>query len=169
MPRTSVTAYDSQDTATRELTVPALDVANNYSLLERDTEEGTTVLNNLMGDPSLQEFVSYKYSPLNKVSTHPKMKSVYDPSTKDGYQIVIKDEWIRRITETDGTVHDDPEVVYLVYRTTRGNVIDDGTAVVSPLMRIIGAAMSLGEDTDALSTDMLDRLIHGTTIPKDVR
>lgn len=175
MSRTTVTAFDSQTKQNVTLEIPAINLASDYSILERDVTSGSTVLSNITADPSLQEFISYKYGNINKVSVHPKLKAVYEPSTKDGYQIVAKDEWINRTTETDGTIHDDPEAIYVVYKTTRGANIVDGEDVLGRLIRLVGVAAKVkaasnakaNDTTYELDPDMLDRLIHGVTKPAD--
>lgn len=171
MSRTTITAFDNQTSQNVTLQIPVVDLAQDYSILERDVQAGATVLSNIASDPALQEFISYKFTDLKSVSVHPKMKAIYEPSTKDGYQIVAKDEWINRTTETDGTIHDDPEAIYVVYKTTRGANITDGDDVLGRLIRLVGvaakvvASQALGDPTYTLDSDMLDRLIHGVTKP----
>lgn len=172
MSRVTTTAFDSQTTQNVTLAIPVVDLSTDYSILERDITAGSTVLSNISSDPNLQEFISYKFGNIKEVSVHPKMKAVNEPTTKDGYQIVAKDEWIARTTETDGTVHDDPESIYVVYKTTRGANVVDGSEVLSRVLRLLGVAAKVKAASNAkndvtyeLDPDMLDRLIHGVTKP----
>lgn len=167
MSRTTVTAFSNATTQNVTLAIPVVDIAQDYSILERDVANGSTTLSNISSDPNLQEFISYKYGPIKDVQVHEMMKPVNDPTTKDGFQMVAKDEWIARTTETDGTVHDDPESIYLVYKTTRGANVVDGADVLSRVLRLLGAAAPVkgSSGSYSLDSDMLDRLLHGVTKP----
>lgn len=169
MSRTTVTAFDNATKKSISLQIPVVDIAQDYSILERNTEAGQTVLSNISSDPTLQEFISYGYGSLKEVRVNPKMVPVYPPTTEDGFQFVIKDEWIERTTETDGTVHDDLCQEYHVFKTTRGANYVDGTDILPRFLRNLGIAASVVESstpgTYELSTDTLDRLLHGVTKP----
>lgn len=167
MSRTTVTAHDSDTTQNVTIAVPVVDIQNDYSILERNVADGETVMTNIGSDPSLMELISFKQGPLKEVFVHDKLEAIYPPSTVNGYQIVAKDEWIARTTETDGTVHDDPESIYILYKTTKGANVVDGSDVLSRVIRLLGVAAPVKSSGGSyvLDSDMLDRLIHGVTKP----
>lgn len=163
-------AFDNQTLVSRTFSVPALDVAANYSRLgEGESDKGETAIKNLNGPTSLQELVSFKYEPRNKVTTHRSIKQAYPSLDKRGYQFVVKDQWYERHTEADGSIHDEPVVAYLVVQTTMNSSVQTGEDVASVGMRVVGSLLTQGDSDDPISYVMADRLIHGSTVPADVK
>jgi hypothetical protein len=159
MARTSVTAFDSQTTENITLALPKIAVSTNYTVIKDDA--GDTAISNITSDVDLPEQISFKYSSIEQVNSS--LKATNKPTTKGGYQIIIRDEFIQRTTETDGTVHDDPVSCYITFRTTRGANITSGAAVAGYINRVLSAAlMQTGTTT---STTYLDRLMRGATKP----
>lgn len=165
-----VRPFDNQTAATLSLAVPAIDVAQNYALLDvSSSTPGETAINNVASVPSLPEVVSFKYQKLKSISTNKEMKQLYPSIAKDGFQFVVKDEYFERITDADGTVHDEPVVAYFVLRTTRGSSIQDGSNVDTVIRRLYGTAVMQGASTDSPTDTMFDRLLHGATVPVAIR
>lgn len=175
MSRTSTTAWDSQTTQNVTLAVPVVDVVQDYSILERDVQKGSTILSNIDSAPDLQEFITYKYSDASEITMNAKLKAINPPTTKDGYVFSIKDEWIQRTTETDGTTHDDPTSIWLTFKTTRGANYADGSNLLPLVVRLLGivapviaSSNSKNDPTYTLDSELLDRLLHGVTKPVSV-
>lgn len=160
MPRSSVTPFDSQTTESISVALPKLVMGTNYAVTKDDP--GESVVKNITAAVDLEEQISYKYSKLDKISTT--LKGVNPQTTKEGYQIVIKDEFIQRTTEPDGvTVHDDPVIVYVTFRTTTGANIASGSDVYDVIKRAISCCVL--QTGTAASTTPLDRLMRGATKP----
>jgi hypothetical protein len=159
MARTSVTAFDTQTTENVTLALPKISVSTNYAVT-KDAAKDTTI-SNITSDVDLQEEINFRYSDIEKVNTS--LKAVNAPTTKAGYQIIIRDEFIQRTTETDGTVHDDPVACYITFRTTRGANIVSGANIASIINRVLSAALMQTGDTT--STTYLDRMMRGATKP----
>lgn len=159
MSRTSVTAFDSQTTESVSMTLPVIAVSDNYTVI-RDAAKDTAI-SNIQSLVDLPEEISFKYSDIEKVNTS--LKATNKPTTVGGYQVIIRDEFIQRTTEPDGTVHDDPVSCYVTFRTTRGANITSGAEVAAIINRVLSAClMQTGE---SISTTYLDRLMRGATKP----
>lgn len=160
MARSSVTPYSSQTSATLELSVPKLDMAVNYAVVEDGA--GATVLKNITSaDPSLEERISFKYS--EKRAQDYSMQRVNPRTSNLGYQFVVSDAFIQRTTEDDGTVHDDPVKAWFVFEAPRGSNIITGDNVDAIIMRLLGAYKLQTGST--ASNSALDRLMRGATKP----
>jgi len=134
------------------------------------SSDDTCVVQNITtgSDKTLKEFITYRYNDLNEVSTSLNKYLINDPTTKRGYQFVIKDEYICRTTDSvSGKVNDDPVAVYLVLRTTNGNpALVTGADLLSAIMRLSGAFIDFNAShAIASSQPTLDRLSRGSVKP----
>lgn len=125
---------------------------------------GTCQIKNIKSDPNFQELVTYRYNSLDKVSTT--LKKAYPQSSVDGYQFVIKDEYVNRTTNADNTINDDPVIAYLTVRTTNGANIITGNELLKIVQHLMGFVIDLdAEGAIAAQQITLDRIMRGAVKP----
>lgn len=157
--------YDNQTLTNVTLPMYDIDMASNYAVIE--DVAGATALANVTSDIDLPEKVTMRYQPLDKVSTGLELCNAR--STKSGYQIVIKDEFACRSTDESGVVHDDPMIVYLTVRTTKGNpVMRKGSDVIKAIEHMLSFVIEAQEGTLTQDQKILDRLMHSATKPAEL-
>jgi hypothetical protein len=160
MARTSTTPFSSQTTATLELAVPKLDMGTNYAVTEDGS--GQTVIKNITSaEPTLEERITFKYTE-NKAQDW-NLQRVNARTSNLGYTFSITDAYIQRTTEDDGTIHDDPVKVQLLFTAPRGSNIITGNDIDAIVMRLLGAYKLQTGST--ASNAAIDRLMRGATKP----
>lgn len=174
-----VTPYDSLTGVTRELTIKALDVADNFFPVDsvsgdagkqKSNQKGTSASNEftLKMNNALPAMITYKSYDVDKVSTNPYIKQTYPSATRLGKAIMWKSEFIDRVTNGD-VITDEPCVVITQVFKTNGSPISTGALTETRFLEHVSAVLSLGKSTDALNAVQLDRMINGGAAPVGVR
>lgn len=157
--------FDGQTTTAVSLPLYNVNLASNYAVVE--DVAGATAVANITSDIDLPEKVTMRYQSLDKVSTG--LELCNTRSTKNGYQIVIKDEFACRSTDELGNVTDDPMTVYLTIRTTKGNpTMRKGSDVLKAIQHLLGFVLEASDGTLTNDQKILDRLMHSATKPAEL-
>lgn len=111
--------------------------------------------------PSVLTFKSFK---IKKIARHKELMTNNRSRLRQGYQFVIKHEFIERETQPDGTIYDEPYRIYLVCQASQ-SAKADGSFWLRAIKRLEGyVAETNPEGTAYTSTQTrLDRLIRGIT------
>lgn len=179
-----VTPFDDLTRVNRTVSIPALDIANNFFPVDAVSNSSATNKGNaskgrstaskadnvsvIKRNSELPLTVTYTAENVAKVSTNPYIKPVYPSATKKGSKIQIKLEELDRNTVGDST-YDEPLVLILQVFRTDGNPINTGQLLNGKLMDLYSTAVSLLTDEDPLDVVQLDRLAHGGTMPVGIR
>lgn len=160
MARTSVTPFSSQGSASLELSVPKLEMGTNYAVV--DDSAGQTVIKNITSsDPTLDERITFRYQEAKAQDWN--LARVNPRTSNSGYSFTIQDAYIQRTTEDDGTIHDDPVKLSLMFTAPRGSNILTGNDIDAIIMRLLGAYKLQSGST--ASNSAIDRLMRGATKP----
>lgn len=168
------TAYDDLTRVDRELSIPALDVTNNFFPVDavdngnnRTVRKGTSANNEyvIKKDGTLPAVVSFKSYNTKKVTTSPYIKPTYPSVSKGGQAFQFKTERYDRVVDALSNTYDEPIVVLTQVFRSDGSPINTGDLVLKALEDHLASVVSLGASTDLLSTKQLDRLAHGGAAP----
>lgn len=173
---TTVTPFDGFTRVDRELSIPALDMANNFFPVDsysdsnskkRDADKADTF--SVKSSTAVPAIVTFKHMPVASVSTHKKLNQVYPSVTKKGSCTQWKTEYYERNTQSDGTINEEPVVIITQVYRTNGSSLVTGQLLDTALMNHYAAIRSQGASTAAIDYAMEDRLALGGTSPLGIR
>lgn len=170
-----VTPFDSLDTVTAQLTLPALDIASNFFPVDAVTSpngKNNTKRNEnnfiIKKNGAQSVIISYKTFDVDKVSTSKDLKQVYPSVAKKGTGFQFKTEYYVRNTEGE-VISDEPVVALTQVYKSNGCPVNTGTLVLQAICNHLASALTLGDDEAGVDTTQLDRLVNGGTAPIGIR
>lgn len=128
------------------------------------TEPNTTTYLDSNAPDKLPSVLTYKAFRIKKITRHKELVTNNRSRIRQGYQFVVKHEFIERETMPDGKVYDEPYRIYVVCQASQ-SAKADGTFWMNALKRLEGYMFQ----TDAAGTayaanqGVIDKLIRGIT------
>lgn len=173
---TTVTPYDGFTRVTRELSIPALDMQDNFFPIDSYSDSNSKTAKSQTSDSfsvksntQMPAIVTFQANPVDRISTNKKLNQAFPSVTKKGQKSQWKTEYFERNTQADGTINEEPVVVITQVYTTYGSSINTGESLDTLLMNHYAAIRSQGDAQASLDYVMEDRLIHGGTSPVGIR
>jgi hypothetical protein len=164
MSRTNSTAFDSQSTVNATITVPVVDLANNYGKDDSKKEDESTYANSMAGvDRTLLDYISIRSR--KKAAAKFDLKPLYPSTSNSNIEIGVMERFILRTTETDGTVHEDPTKIWFNLETNYGANIISGQEAFALMLRALTMLVDITVTEGVTSIDYtrLDQMLRGST------
>lgn len=128
------------------------------------TELNTTTYLDGNSPDKLPSVLTFKAFKIKKITRHKELVTNNKSRIRQGYQFVVKHEFIERETLPDGSVYDEPYRIYVVCQASQ-SAKADGSFWMNALKRLEGYMLQ----TDAAGTSytaqqsIIDKLIRGIT------
>lgn len=170
-----VTPFDDFTRVDRELSIPALDLPDNFfpvdsvsdsntSKNKRDGENVFTIKKN----GALSILHTFKTWKTSKTSVNKLLRRVYPSATNNSHAYSFKTEYYVRNTVGEDNF-DEPLVVMTQVYSTDGNPLTTGELQEKALLDHLAFVLSQGKSTDELDPTQLDRLNNGGAAPIGIR
>lgn len=128
------------------------------------TETNTTTYLDSNAPDKIPSVLTYKAFKIKKITRHKELVTNNRSRIRQGYQFVVKHEFIERDTLPDGTVYDEPYRIYVVCQASQ-SAKADGTFWMNALKRLEGYMLQTNAEGTAYapSQSVIDKLIRGIT------